>query len=190
MLITVLFLGFGINAVAAGDGSAEPIHACAAKRLGFVRIVGASLGCFPWENSVEWNREGPPGVAGEPGPAGEAGEQGEPGPAGPQGVPGPQGEAGPAGPQGPRGPGGIVSLVQYEASETIAPGDRTVVRASCQAGEVAVSGGFRSTNPLVTLGRSWTDLDDDPGYWEVEFFNDAEHNPAFVTVFVLCSSSS
>jgi hypothetical protein len=191
-------LGLGLRLAAAGNSEGHVIHACVSKHVGLVRIVKASEKCLPFERMVQWNQSGPPGEPGPagpqgaPGPAGPQGEQGAAGQAGPAGSAGPQGEPGLPGPEGPPGPagGGFTELLQRSADANVAPGERLVVRASCQAGERVVSGGFRSSNPLVTLGRSWTDLDAPVQYWEVEFFNDGENNPAFVTVFALCAPAA
>jgi len=100
-------------------------------------------------------------IVGEPGPAGPQGERGIQGPAGPQGdqglqglagpqgdqgAQGPQGDQGPAGPQGEQGPagpaGGVDSVYTVEAAFTSAPGGT----AMCLDGDVALGGGWQTTD--------------------------------------------
>jgi hypothetical protein len=91
------------------------IHACYSKTNGKLRLADAQnpkLGsCLASEAALDWNQQGPAGVAGAPGAKGDTGAQGDPGP---QGATGPQGPAGPQGPQGstgPQGPAGQTELV-------------------------------------------------------------------------------
>src|SRR5688572_21700158 len=91
-------------AASSPDGS---IRACQHIRHGLLRIPAPDASCKKNEKTVEWNKEGPAGPAGEPGPAGPAGDAG---PAGPKGDAGPAGDAGPPGPKGDPGPASIAAL--------------------------------------------------------------------------------
>lgn len=94
------------TALANHDGNA--IHACLKTQNGSVRIVSSAADCASNETAIEWNKQGPPGLAGPVGPAGPTGpkgDTGDTGPAGPAGPAGSQGDVGPAGPAGPPGPG-------------------------------------------------------------------------------------
>jgi Lamin Tail Domain/Collagen triple helix repeat (20 copies) len=95
---------------------ATTIHACAAKRVGLLRLVQAPGDCRRWERPVSWNVQGPKG---DPGPAGPAGPKGE------AGARGPAGERGPAGPAGPKGdPGPAVASLESLAGIACHAGGR------------------------------------------------------------------
>jgi hypothetical protein len=92
-------------AAALGRGAADPpVHACAARKDGALRIVGSPSKCRRRERSVSWSVRGPAGASGEAGAAGKAG---------PAGPPGPRGETGASGPRGPKGDAG--TLTSFEA---------------------------------------------------------------------------
>ncbi len=93
----------GAAAMATAAGEDETVRGCRNLRHGLVRIVLDGRPCKRNEASISWNKQGPPGPAGEAGPSGAAGPQGSTGPAGP---------AGPAGPPGPKGePGTALATV-------------------------------------------------------------------------------
>lgn len=107
--------------------------------------------------------QGPAGLDGEPGPQGEAGPQGlagaqgekgatgATGTAGPQGptglagAVGPQGPQGVAGPAGATGPSGTISAASLYTKQTVAQtlprSTTTTLIASCDAGDIVLSGG-------------------------------------------------
>ena len=108
-IVLSLALGAGVAIAAhgtAGKRSNGVIHACAKKRGGHLRVVGAADLCRKGEVALSWNVQGPAGPTGPTGPAGPAGATGPAGPAGAAGPAGPIGPAGPAGAAGPTGPAG------------------------------------------------------------------------------------
>jgi hypothetical protein len=119
---TVVFSG---DVFARGDSSG-PIHACASKKDGAVRIVGPKRRCKQGEVAVSWARAG---VAG---------------PRGPEGVPGPRGPSGPTGATGVAG----AQLVDGTAVTSTSGSVGTVVTAdaSCPSGTVLLGGGGKVTN--------------------------------------------
>lgn len=93
----------GAAAIATAAGEDETVRGCRNLRHGLVRIVLDGRPCKRNEAAISWNKEGPPGPAGEAGPPGAAGPQGSTGAAGP---------VGPAGPPGPKGePGTALATV-------------------------------------------------------------------------------
>jgi hypothetical protein len=77
------------------------------------------------------------------GPAGPQGETGAAGAIGPEGPMGPIGPQGPQGEVGPAGPAGSSTYYVSSASAAIETGASTTqVTATCNEGDVAVSGGF------------------------------------------------
>jgi len=100
--------------------------------------------------------QGEPGPQGEQGPQGPQGSEGDPGsqgPVGPAGPDGPQGPAGPEGPQGPAGPAGSNSILAIYTAKPMAavtnvgPGEKKTTTATCNAGYVALAGGFTLDQP-------------------------------------------
>jgi hypothetical protein len=155
---------------------------------------------------------GPTGPAGEAGPAGVAGPTGDTGPAGvagPTGDTGPAGEAGVAGPTGPAGPstgpaGGSLSGSYPDpqiAAHVIGSGqlgtitDRAAISsaipnggsgsavATCEAGEIAISGGHDAAlaagSSVVASHRTSTDG------WAAFLVNNTGI-PAIITAHVYC----
>ncbi len=89
----------GAAAIATAAGEDETVRGCRNLRHGLVRIVLDGRPCKRNEAAISWNKQGPPGPAGEAGPPGAAGPQGSAGaagPVGPSGPPGPKGEPGTA----------------------------------------------------------------------------------------------
>ncbi|MGH8925602.1 MAG: hypothetical protein ACRDWA_13345 [Acidimicrobiia bacterium] len=107
---------------------------------------------------------GSSGSAGPQGPIGPVGPEGPSGPAGLQGDPGPEGPEGPMGPEGPTGP--AASSNYYVASATSeAPRNSTSspLAAACDAGDVAVGGGFDVEPPNAWIIASQPDSSAVPG---------------------------
>lgn len=105
------------------------------------------------------------------------GAAGPPGPEGPAGPPGPQGDPGPPGEPGPPGP----VFDTYEATTTISdvePGEVRQATASCQDGDLLLSGGFgfvdegpfESLQPTVLVSRALINLSG----WAVAVRNDGD----------------
>jgi len=86
--------------------------------------------------------KGNQGDDGDQGPQGQAGQQGPEGPAGPEGPQGPQGEQGPPGPAGPAAAGVVTFDTVYavEAIQNIGAGLNGDVQATCQNGDIVISG--------------------------------------------------
>ena len=108
--------------------------------------------------------QGPPGVNGTTGATGAAGPQGPQGiqgiqgPIGPNGTQGPEGEQGPPGPEGEQGPPGS-SQIFPENLYVVTNGSNTsgfaLDTATCDEGDVAISGGFDAQTtgaPLTGVG--------------------------------------
>ena len=139
--------------------SAGTIRACAAKRGGALRVVGAGASCRTSERRLTWNVAGAPGNAGARGPAGAAGGVGPAGPPGPAGGVGP---AGPAGAQGPPGPAAVLGLTypsqtfdnpavgQYGTPSGVDFGD-----VSCQTGLQVAGGGVHTSGVDQFVNESY-----------------------------------
>lgn len=109
---------------------------------------------FPEDQTLTWTLNGFQATASKdtprtcachqvPGPAGPAGPPGPQGPPGPTGPPGPEGPTGPEGPPGPQGAAlGTGCRVVSEVSDT------AQARATCGAGERALTGGGACSNRL------------------------------------------
>lgn len=127
-LITGVVLGSALTAAGAAVAASATITACA-NPSGVLRLSTDGT-CSSNETTVTWNQTGPQG------------------PAGPQGSVGPPGPQGIQGPPGPAAAAQTLSVTRRESQVfTFAPGETslgTVV--SCNAGEVAVSGGVRWIN--------------------------------------------
>jgi len=129
-LALVIFTTVFSGDVFALGKSSGPIHACASKRNGAVRIVGAKTKCRRSEVALSWSRSGARGRSG---------------------VPGPPGVPGPRGPSGPSGPGGVIGS-QIVAGTPVMSGSGasvgTVVTASasCPAAKALLGGGGTATN--------------------------------------------
>lgn len=148
----------------ANDGIATP-------KIRDAAVTEAKL-AIPVEDLV--GPQGPPGPEGAQGPQGPEGPSGPPGEDGAQG---PQGPGGPQGPEGPPGPPGTIEdgavtasklgLIRFRSSQerVLQPGEGAEALASCDPGEVVLSGGFAKTfamggNPLEIIvsepvGNSW-----------------------------------
>jgi hypothetical protein len=114
----------------------EKIRACGTGFwfFGTLRIVESDESCLAWEETYEWNVQGPQG---EPGEKGDPGEPGEPGEKGDKGEPG-----GLSGHE-------IVSVTYDEGDveETGSGGSGTpwiTGQAHCDSGWVVTGGGFRA----------------------------------------------
>jgi len=113
---------------------------------------------------------GPRGLTGVRGPRGLPGLPGLTGEPGPQGATGPQGETGAqgdAGPQGPESEPGVLGFYRVE-SEVVEPDGFFTATATCDAGDVATSGGFRAVEfgeaaPVIRSSASFNGSD-----WTVE----------------------
>lgn len=126
-LTGALVLGTGAAMVYASTTSATgEISACFNNNNGGqLRVLAAGAACDTQkETPISWNIEGVRGPQGIPG------EKGDPG------------EAGPAGPQGIRGPAALTNVEMR-----ISTGTTSVVTSSCDFGEVAIGGGYRTSGP-------------------------------------------
>jgi hypothetical protein len=77
-------------------------------------------------------------------------ERGPQGPEGPQGPQGEQGEQGPEGPAGPAGSNNILAIYTAKpaaAITNVGPGEKKTTTATCNAGYVALAGGFTLDQP-------------------------------------------
>ena len=123
--------------------------------------------------------QGPQGIQGNQGPIGPNGTQG---PQGIQGIQGPIGINGTQGIQGPRGPNGTqgppgpqsinnssIYVVVSEFNNTGSPLGNAMAVASCDPGDIVLTGGFLLIGPLGTMSvlRSESDRGVDPNTWEV-----------------------
>lgn len=136
--------------------------------------VAAALEAIPAGTKAQ--PVGPPGPEGPEGPPGPEGQQGEPGPRGPKGPAGPSGPTGPKGPKGPKGPAGtagptgpqglrgpqgvkghpgepgvVGGYVRSSPVLSIPAGSEGGVLATCDAGDMAVGGGFTKAAASTTL---------------------------------------
>jgi hypothetical protein len=121
------------------------------------------------------------GAAGPPGPGGPQGSDGSQGPSGTQGAGGAQGAAGPPGPTGPKA---ITSdLTERISVYQLAPnGGLSLFNASCQPGEIVVSGGFEVQDADMVVLKSARGGTTD---WFVHVQNNGVA-PGAVAVFVYC----
>ncbi|HKZ21404.1 MAG TPA: S-layer homology domain-containing protein [Acidimicrobiia bacterium] len=128
---------------------------------------------------------GSPGAQGPVGPVGPTGPQGEPGAAGGVGPEGPMGPMGPQGPQGevgPAGPAGSSTYYVSSAAAVIGTGASTTqVTATCNEGDVAVSGGLSGT---VAAADSVIGSEPLAGSWRITLVNSG---PGLtLTVYAVC----
>jgi hypothetical protein len=95
--------------------------------------------------------KGDPGDPGTPGTPGEKGDQGAPGTQGLQGVKGDKGDKGDPGDPGDPGPSGLAQCTRRSGLVELpgAVGSVAGVSATCQAGELAVSGGCQGSPSAV-----------------------------------------
>jgi hypothetical protein len=120
---------------------------------------------------------GPQGDQGIQGPSGPQGDQGLQGPAGSQGEQGIQGPTGPQGEQGPAGPaGGVASVYTVEVDFTSSPGGT----AMCLDGDVALGGGWQTTD-TGNFNLTGSYPTDDGDGWTVDLTQDKDG-----TVYVRC----
>lgn len=166
-----------VGAVAAGAGGShnEPIHACASKLFGDLRLVTGPDDCdYTLEDYVSWiagdqGAQGPKGEKGHAGPAGPKGDKGDKGDRGLPGAMGPKGDKGHAGPQGPKGdkgePGKDGKDGADGGNEIVAYSVRSVGQgveiALCEPGDFASGGGGGSLEifePGADVGEPVTGL--------------------------------
>jgi hypothetical protein len=114
------------------------------------------------------------------GPAGPAG------PAGAAGAQGPKGDTGAAGPQGPRGAAGTAAVTVHTQAYSLdaggSAGDQGTFTANCDAGQLAVGGGFDSTGSVYNLDTRATHGDDG---WTIYLVN-ADNGASTGTVYAYC----
>lgn len=118
------------------------------------------------------------------------GEKGDQGPKGDQGEQGQQGEKGEKGDQGPKGEPGIVSMQVREGNLTTIPGKSEVtVEATCDPGEIAISGGYiASSNSINSFKNApLTDGSLTPKGWSVTANNSAG-NSGNIKAYVVCTA--
>jgi hypothetical protein len=97
------------------------------------------------------------------------------------------GPAGPAGPAGPPGPPGFTSLVRRTSAAVEIPASGyLLLRANCEPGETAVSGGGTTfTDARAYLASSGTDIDMD--HWTVEYRRVTGTSGPTAMAIVLCA---
>ncbi len=151
----------GIAAASIPSSSGE-IGACYSKATGALRAINypAQHCKSTSESFLHWNQKGPAGPKGATGAAGPKGATGAPGATGATGAPGatgptgpagPIGPTGPTGPQGVQGPPGAFSAITRTSTD-FAGSDYTsgdTLKASCPAGQQAISGGYEFTGNAV-----------------------------------------
>ncbi len=136
------------------------------------------------------------GPQGPPGPQGQPGDRGLIGPAGPQGQPGPPGDMGLQGLQGIpgeaglQGPQGIVSIYQRTVVKFVPPNpsfDEGVLYAVCDAGDIAIGGGFSASTHIqgIDVLRSHYDVSDS-SRWLV-WVNNTTGGQIQVFAYVICA---
>jgi hypothetical protein len=141
----VALAGAGALALAGGVAYAtipsnNVIDACYTRSGGTLRVIDATVtNCKASETALAWNVQGPQGATGATGPQGPAGPAGPAGPQGPTGATGPQGPAGPAGPSW--------AIYISSADTTIAGGSFGSRTQDCNAGDIALAGGFDANVP-------------------------------------------
>ena len=166
-------------------------------------IKDGSLSASVLSSAAKAALRGTPGPAGVQGPVGPAGPVGVAGPRGftgadgfdgldgvdgvdgVDGAQGVKGDVGPQGPQGevgPRGAAGTAAVTIHTQAYALAAGVEQSITASCDAGQLAVSGGFVSNGLVFDLGSRPTPADDG---WTM-FLVDTEQVPRAGTVFVSC----
>lgn len=110
--------------------------------------LDAAPTCKSGSTVVQWNAQGPAGVAGPTGPQGETGPAGATGPAGPAG---PQGEVGATGPQGPIGLTGPAGP-QGGVGPTGATGPQGEEGAAGPQGPIGLTGPAGAQGPVGATG--------------------------------------
>jgi hypothetical protein len=136
--------------------------------------------------------QGPAGPQGPMGPTGPTGPTGPMPPAGPPGPTGPTGPAGPMGPIGPTGPTGPIftTNVRTEVSVVLGGGGGQQVSASCDPGDIALSGGWTAPQGFTATENHRNP--NFPGLWVVQMINTGFGSPTqFIngsfTVQVVCA---
>ena len=132
---------------------------------------------------------------GTQGPAGPQGIPGVSGPPGPQGI---QGIQGPIGPNGAQGPPGITQLndtntYQKIVNSNVTPTPNiTFAHARCDAGDLAISGGFVTTASLNSIYVKYivgtNHINTDSNGWIIELLG--EVTPVSFQATVLCFDNS
>ncbi len=138
--LTALVLVAIMSGVALASGpNAVPIHACANKRTGALRIIALGARCKTSERTMSWNTQG---IQGATGPQGAPGDQGF------QGIPGAPGAAGP----GANETSYTLLLGQTEPLGTLGPFDFS---AQCEAAGTEIAHDLNETNrSLVTIDET------------------------------------
>jgi hypothetical protein len=144
VLALVVFATVFSGDVFARGRASGPVHACASKRDGSVRIVGAKTKCKRNEVALSWARAGVPGARGATGAAGV------PGPRGPSGLTGPKGANGPSGIAGTQ----IITGTPVQSGAGAGVGTVVTASASCPAGQTLLAGGGSATNTDTHPDRS------------------------------------
>ena len=109
-----------------------------AGQLKLINEPGLRTSCKATEALISWSQTGGGGTPGPPGPPGPQGERGLQGEQGLQGVPGQPGEKGQTGDPGPLP--AISTYYNLEGGQA-APGEVITLTASCNEGDLALSGG-------------------------------------------------
>ena len=128
---------------AGGRAATDEITACVDPATQHLYLPPCGRGA----SSIAWNKDGPPGPAGQAGPAGSAGPAG---PAGAAGPPGPKGAIGPAGPASSQATAIREESVQWLSSSTkVTKPGRYAAGRGCPTGWRATGGGVLFLGPGV-----------------------------------------
>ena len=139
MTITMLLMAAGAPGVAEAQAGARYSGCSDDGELFAVVRDGSPPACVGSE-AVRWREHPAPGARG---PRGERGQRGRVGPQGPPGEPGPSGASGPPGDPGTLT---LYSITTPDQDVSTAGGN---AMAACDAGDVAVGGGFLSSATVL-----------------------------------------
>jgi hypothetical protein len=156
-------------AAEAVESSTQLLYACYIPASGTVyriRSGGLRESCSSQDHvEFSWNAEGPPGPEGSQGPEGPQGAQGPEGPAGQDGVSGRQ--------------------VVVGAQHSLPAGVTGTESVACSSGTLPLGGGFQTSNPSVSVFRSWPTA----GGWAITGSNHSS-TTGWIRPFVICAVAS
>ena len=187
LTIVVVLIG-GIAGIASAAG--DVINACVNKSSGELKIVDAGTTCPNNWVALQWNAQGVSGATGATGPAGPTGATGATGPTGANGATGATGAAGPTGPTGAAGATGatgptgaagatgatgapgLTNTYDRSASFTVNSNSFFTAFVFCNAGDIAISGGFDKLSSGSDLELLVSHRESgDPATWRFTVFN-------------------
>jgi hypothetical protein len=107
---------------------------------------------------------------------------------GPQGLQGPQGQQGQQGPQGPKGSFDPAKVQAFNSATLSVPGFTTVeFIASCPAGSVIISGGYRVNSGALRPVQEQPLLASSPNAYSVKLYNEAASTGTALS-FAVCAA--